>query len=88
MRNVSVVPQQALALANSELSQRQARILADRLSAAGQSFIPLAFQTVLGRAASAQETAAAERFLAANDQQARVNFIHVLFNHNDFVTIR
>ncbi|MCC6587533.1 MAG: PSD1 domain-containing protein [Bryobacterales bacterium] len=88
MRNVSVVPQQALALANSELSQRQARILADRLSAAGQAFVPLAFQTVLGRPASTQEAAAAERFLAANDPQARANLIHVLFNHNDFVTIR
>jgi hypothetical protein len=103
MRNESVVPQQALALANSELSEKQARVLADRLTAeAGPGrFVELAFETVLGRSPSGEERAAAERFLqrqpellasleppAGHGASARASLVHVLFNHNDFVTIR
>jgi hypothetical protein len=102
-RNESVVPQQALALANSDLSEKQARALADRLpaEAAPGAFVDLAFETVLGRPPSMQERAAAERFLErqpellasmepspGSRERARVSLVHVLFNHNDFVTIR
>lgn len=102
-RNESVVPQQALALANSPLTEEQARVLAQRLGLgiAAPEFVRLAFETVLGRPATAPEATAAEKFLARQPQllaslkpagggeaQARANLIHVLFNHNDFVTIR
>ena len=89
VRNESVVPQQALALVNSELSEKQARALADRLSGQAGDFAGLAFETILGRPPSADERTAAERFLAAQSEpRARAGLAHVLFNHNDFVTIR
>jgi hypothetical protein len=66
-RNESIVPQQALAMANSKLSLSQARLLARRLG--GQAtpagtFVADAFETVLGRPPSAEERAESEKFLA------------------------
>ena len=121
-RNESVVPQQALALANSPLTLAQSRVLAAELSTvAGRGdgaparFITLAFEQVLTRAPSAEEQAACAEFLRSQTalfgdaaaqkkfdsgdaasvkpstdpaQRARENLVHVLFNHNDFVTIR
>ena len=65
------------------------------------AFVKAAFETILGRLPSAEEQAVGERFLerqpellaslkvsAPAAQRARQNFIHVLLNHNDFVTIR
>ncbi len=103
VRNESVVPQQALALANSQLAEDQAQVLARRIEkfSAPSSFVTAAFETVLGRPPSAQELAAAEKFLQRQPQlvasrepvrdsgaKARADLVHVLFNHNDFVTIR
>jgi hypothetical protein len=123
-RSESVVPQQALAMANSPLSLAQARLLAKTLSAeAGadskpetrDKFITIAFEQVLSRPPAAAERAECEKFLAdqaqrfadpksltqfttgtpssvaaAADphQRARENLVHVLLNHNDFLTIR
>jgi mono/diheme cytochrome c family protein len=121
-REESVVPQQALALANSKLSHSQARLLTRTLSTqvAGKgddsAFIRSAFETVLGRLPSATELAESAKFLAEQtslfrnpekltplrlegapnevppakepDLRAKENLVHVLFNHNDFVTIR
>ncbi len=123
-RSESVVPQQALAMANSPLSLAQARLLAKTLSEeAGADpsdqtrdrFIGIAFEQVLSRPPSAAERAECDRFLteqaqrfadpksltqfsagspshvpAATDpqQRARENLVHVLLNHNDFLTIR
>jgi hypothetical protein len=119
-RRESVVPQQALALANSALALSQARLLARRLSGSADGttpagFVTAAFEQVLGRAPTAEERNRCERFLEeqtrllgepaklnafppASDtavppaadaaQRARENLVHVLFNHNDFVTIR
>jgi hypothetical protein len=112
----SVMPQQALALANSPLSTQAARRLARALSAdaiADPQFITLAFEAVLGRAPTNLESSVCAQFLnaqagrfagsltlfdagplpavpAADDprQRAREGLVHVLFNHNDFVTIR
>ncbi len=71
-RGRSVLPQQALALVNSEFTLRQARLLARKLSArlgpAGDvAFVQAAFEQVLGRPPSAAEQAAAVAFL---DRQA------------------
>jgi hypothetical protein len=121
-REESVVPQQALALANSTLSRKEARILSQTLSSrlAGKrdelAFVNGAFEAVLGRLPNAKEAAESRNFLVeqANlyrnmekltplpavgspseippakepELRARENLVHVLFNHNDFVTIR
>jgi mono/diheme cytochrome c family protein len=123
-RSESVVPQQALAMANSPLSLAQARILAKSLSAeAGieptsefkDKFITIAFEQVLCRPPSQAErdqclafladqaarfadpksltqftTGAPSTVPAAADphQRARENLVHVLLNHNDFLTVR
>ena len=59
-RDVSVAPQQALALANSTLTLGQARILAGKLaeevgSADPEAFVGVAFERVLGRGPPAEE---------------------------------
>jgi hypothetical protein len=118
----SVVPQQALALANSDTSLNQARLLAKKLCDAAtqapqhdDAFIQLAFKQILGRDPSAAELGECRGFLASQAellsssdkltfiagggkasvqpspdpiQRARENLTLVLFNHNDFVTIR
>jgi hypothetical protein len=121
-RSESVVPQQALALANSRVSFDQSRRLAGQLAklAASESdsaaaFIKLAFEQILSRRPSAAELDECRTFLdsqadllskpetltqlaggpkasvppsADSIQRARENLILVLYNHNDFVTIR
>jgi hypothetical protein len=123
-RSESVVPQQALAMANSPLSLAQARLLAKSLSAeagadpkpeAQDKFITIAFEQVLARPPAAAERAECGKFLADQaqrfadpksltqfttgapssvaasadpHQRARENLVHVLLNHNDFLTIR
>ena len=120
-RTESIVPQQALALANSELTLVQARIIARELAeqAAGDSarFVTAAFERVLSRMPTADEMALTTAFLdkqsrtltPAGEQQlaaagaaagdpkspatqpnlrARENLVHVLLNHNDFLTVR
>jgi hypothetical protein len=121
-RSESVIPQQALAIANSPLALQQSRMLAGRLSQVtgnssdtNQAFIHMAFEQILTRPASDGELAMCEKFLASqaarladstgftqfagerkvelgpatdSRQRARENLVHVLLNHNDFVTIR
>ncbi len=98
-RKQSVLPQQALALANSELALREARALAEALAAqlpyreAAPQFIDTAWNRVLGRAPRPEELRLALAFLAdrpAGSSLARryAHLVLVLFNHTDFVTIR
>jgi hypothetical protein len=104
-RSESVVPQQALALANSPLTQAQSRVLARKLSAAhadDSAFVAAAFETVLSRPATADERDLCAKFLTEqaglyeskklttpdSKNRARESLVHVLMNHNDFVTIR
>ncbi|MEP1645148.1 DUF1553 domain-containing protein, partial [Rhodopirellula bahusiensis] len=117
-RSESIVPQQALALANSPLAIDQSRTTAARLSAEASddpAFVTEAYAAILGRAPSDSERSACESFLThqatlladskklspspgaakttvppATDAnlRARENLVHVLFNHNDFVTVR
>ncbi len=121
-RSQSIVPQQALALANSELSLTLARLLGrdiSRQTAAGAEqesrFIEEAFQRVLGRLPSEKEHQASRTFLKEQgnllrnpaaltrfggtgaaevapadepDLRAMESLVHVLFNHNDLVTVR
>lgn len=111
-RKPSVMPQQALALANSELAIKQAGRLAGLLAerhtqdeGEDDRFVQDAFLRVLCRRPTMAEIKLCTEFLksrtatkaaiaAANTQgvlgsaKARLNLILVLFNHNDFVTIR
>ncbi len=122
-RSESVVPQQALALANSPLALEQSRRLAASLwqetgapsDGAAERFVGAAFEQILSRFPTPQERTLSADFLTtqsarlANKSQltaftggeaaavkpaddpamrAREDFIHVLLNHNDFVTIR
>ncbi|MCS6777614.1 MAG: DUF1553 domain-containing protein [Chloroherpetonaceae bacterium] len=111
-RRPSVMPQQALALANSELAVREARTLAARLTQSVGSdngaFVKAAFLQVLSRRPTAEEARLCLDFLARRarsrtqtvaaegtgtstrdaHQRARENLVLVLFNHNDFVTVR
>ncbi|HUQ92353.1 MAG TPA: DUF1553 domain-containing protein [Bryobacteraceae bacterium] len=91
-RSESVVPQQALALANSQISVEKARVLAAKIGGGGppEAFVKSAFETILGRPPGGEEQAVGVRFLQRQPggTRARENFVHVLLNHNDFVTIR
>jgi hypothetical protein len=67
-RTTSVMPQQALALSNSDLVLRHGRVLAAKLSKAttgDEAFVRAAFETVLSRPPREAELAASLRFLAS-----------------------
>jgi hypothetical protein len=88
-RDESIVPQQALALVNSEWVARQARGLARRLDhGADTVFVDAAFRAVLCRAPTAKEQETCLDFLREQTDNGRERLVHVLLNHNDFVTIR
>ena len=120
-RDESIVPQQALAMANSVLIKTQSRRLAQAISASlgddanDAPFINAAFTGILNRTPTSEETAACREFLRAQATllaepskltaatvgdvaklgpakepraRAKENLIVVLFNHNDFISIR
>jgi hypothetical protein len=102
-RTESIVPQQALALANSKLTLSMATSIADRICRDAEprtdgDFIRVAFRTVLASDPTAEELAACEdalrqwRELGGTrpdiERRARSHLVHALFNHNDFITIR
>ncbi len=118
-RSESVMPQQALALANSPLAREQARVLAGRIGqesgVSDSAFIEGAFVRILGRDPTHEERDACVEYLSEQAghlaekaslsafnsgpastvkpsvnprERAREDLVHVLFNHNDFVTIR
>ena len=73
-RHVSIVPHQALALFNSELTLVQSRRLARRLSkdfADDRAFVEAAFEQVLARPAGANELKICLDFLAARERVYR-----------------
>ena len=73
-RKHSIIPQQALALANSELARRHARLLARDLAAQvgpdPAAFVTAAFEQVLSRTPTAAETAECVAFLRQRGAQA------------------
>jgi hypothetical protein len=87
------MPQQALALGNSELVVGQAKELVGKLGEGlgEEEFVRGAFLRVLGRRASEEEVGACREFLAGFNGEkgrAREQLVVVLFNHNDFVAVR
>jgi hypothetical protein len=91
-RRPTVMPQQALALANSKLALEQARSLAKKLSSSAEpeKFATMLFERVLSRAPTNEELSACLEFLRKgnHDQRARENLALVVLNHNEFVTVR
>lgn len=101
-RPQSIVPQQALALTNSELihgaSAKLAAALGKQIPAG--DFIAAAFEQILSRPPTPEELALCTRFLDRQaaalksrnapdvDGEARASLVRALFNHNDFLTIR
>ena len=127
MRKPSVMPQQALALANSELALNQAQALSQKLLIESardpEKFMTLAFAKILARPPTIDEATLCREFLLkqrkrpapdavssagtpkafgaelisagastpstlALDPLSARDLILVLFNHNDFVSIR
>ena len=97
IRRPTVVPQQALAMANSELTLNEAKSLAKKLSADtgddGEAFARRAYQQILARLPKPDELTLCRNFLETRTQtssatRAREALVIVLFNHNDFVTVR
>lgn len=117
-RSESIVPQQALALANGKLSFIISRTVAGQLAPqykTAPAFIDAAFRKVLDRPPTTMEAKESAAYLtqqaelyrdpskltpftngtevalkASADpaQRARESLVHVLLNHNDFVTVR
>ncbi len=75
-RTTSVLPQQALALTNSDLAQRLSRVLAGKLSASAKEeadFIRIAFEQVLSRPPQKGEATATAKFLAKQRELFEAN---------------
>ena len=94
-RTTTIVPQQALVLSNSDfiheaVSQLYQRIEQNPKADNDDKYIEAAFVFVLGRYPNEREIALAAEFLSAEGDRValRQALIRVLFNHNDFVTIR
>ena len=89
------MPQQALALSNSQLIHVASAETVKQIAAEGpEAFIRAAFLHLLSRAATTRELATCLTFWEQQEQelksedQVRESLVRVLFNHNDFVTIR
>jgi hypothetical protein len=87
-REASVVPQQALALANSPLAAATAKRVAGRLPAEKGEFVAAAFERVLGRPPTAGEAKECAAYLGDGAAKRRESLVVVLFNHHEFVTMR
>ena len=87
-RSESIVPQQALAMMNSQTATAAAKQIAATFKPgmSPEAFARAAFLKVLGRQAAAAELAASLAFL--EEQKKRDHFIHALINLNDFLVIR
>lgn len=94
-RSITVVPQQALALANSRLPHDLARELTQRLSEQATTdadFIRLAFERLLTRPPTQAEQDRCLEFLqdgSSSDSAllVRSDLVHALMNHHEFITI-
>jgi hypothetical protein len=100
-RTESIVPQQALALTNSDLLVAASRALAESLGK-GQGdaeFTTAAFEHVLSRRPTVDELDASVKFLRRQipkvqpdatgaGNRARAGLLRVLFSHHDFITVR
>jgi len=105
-RTSSIVPQQALAMVNSNLIQQQSDILAKKLwEVATKSesqpdkqkhdFVRMLFETCLSRQPTQAESDMIQKFFGQgtagkpeDEARARAGLVRVIFNHDDFLSIR
>lgn len=103
-RRASVMPQQALALSNSDLAIRLSRELAGRLDREAADddaqYVRLIYERVLSRLPNPPEIADCIQFLHAppvsgvasaagsRSLRRREMLVHVILNHHEFVTLR
>lgn len=90
-RPESIIPQQALALMNAEAPLALTQKIAKKITAADDTtFIRLAFQTLLATSPTPAELQHSLTALSqmGSSENARSAFIHVLLNHQDFITLR
>ena len=93
-RDESIIPQQALAMANSSLTLTMADKVARKLNAtapdlSNDEWIIQAFQSLLGRPPMVEESAECLSLLQELEpERNKTILIHALLNHNDFITIR
>ncbi|HVJ66421.1 MAG TPA: DUF1553 domain-containing protein, partial [Caulifigura sp.] len=103
-REESIVPQQALALTNSQLVLDSSKLIAERITKLQEAdasasddaeFVRRAFHALLGITASDGEIASSLQALESwrqhpeqTERSPRANLVWVLLNHNDFVTLR
>ncbi len=87
-RSESIVPQQALAMMNSQTATASAKQIAATFKPdmSSEAFARAAFLKIIGRQPA--ETELAESLAFLKEQKKRDHFIHVLINHNDFLVIR
>jgi hypothetical protein len=96
-RTSTIVPQQALALNNSDfvhqVAQKTVRRIEKLLGSPADTqpdrvFVQMAFMVVLSRSPSEVEFSKCEAFLSSYGDDARAGLIRVLINHSDFVSIQ
>jgi hypothetical protein len=87
-RSESIVPQQALAMMNSQTATASAKQIAAtfKTDMSPEAFIRDAFLKILARPPAEAELAESLSYL--QDQPKREHFIHALINLNDFLVIR
>jgi mono/diheme cytochrome c family protein len=87
-RSESIVPQQALAMMNSQTAVEATSKIASgfKPDMGSEAFVQAAFLKILAREPTAIERTESLSFLKT--QPKRDYFIHVLINHNDFLVIR
>lgn len=94
-RTATIIPQQALAMSNSEIVHAACGDVVRRIGVdqPDNEFIRAAFLSILSRLPEEDERRLALQFVSnssGDDDQTsrRASLVRVLFNHNDFLTIR
>ncbi len=90
-RSRSIVPQQALALTNSDLVHQLSVAIAQLEGEKNdQEFVVACFERILSRRPTARELEICLETVAKSSAAplVRASLVRALFNHNDFVTIR
>ena len=89
-RSRSIIPQQALALTNSEFVHQLGTAIAESITEpTAERFIIATFERILSRQPTASEIATCSQFLKnPADARSRESLVRAILNHNDFVTIR
>jgi hypothetical protein len=99
-RTRTIVPQQSLALTNSDWVHALSDSILEQIDAPKsdapksgrpmpqEAFVQEIFLRILGRQPREEELRVCMEYLANSDKGTRASLIRVLLNHNDFVTIR